>query len=739
MAHTDESQNRGDLSAYDRYLAGMDTSMRQKVALTAAHLLGQGRVADMGMGSGLGSHALAALYPYLQVVGVDLDPVMVELAQERYRLPNLSFKVGDIAQPVFEPESLDGIFDSSVLHHVTTFGGYHYEKAAKALEAQVGQLKAGGVLTVRDFVAPEGGDVFLDLPANDGDNSDDSKDPAICSTASLFERFATEFRSLSKAPGFQYQRVAEGASRPGWRRYRLPLRMAAEFILRKDYRRDWVAEVKEEYCYFTQAEFQDVFARLGLRMLASTPLRNPWILRNRWQGKCEIRDLEEQAIEFPPTNTVVAGERVAPGEGVAFRNGGEVEPLGFLRMESFRHRDSGEVFDLVSRPHRTLDVLPYFHQNQEIFVLARMSYPRPILGTMSHASPTLHGGCPSGYLTEPLSVLQTDQPMGFTVEAMLAKRAGIAPSAILGFTEGATYYPSPGGILEEVQSVLVETEPVFVQGHIDHQSGFSTSGRVRAIEAQQLLRSAQVGGLPDARLELNTYELLLRLGVAPGAWIGEEITLKENSVPLPKGLVVLDPWQERATRRAFECVPKESSPHYLHLHATRFEEVDAQAKVLAERVLEYVVPREASTNTLAVALLYRHAGEIYIGLEDRDLPAAQGFTGNSALLAAPAWRLPRSVQNLAMSKAWAQERLAKEYGIMVQDLWEIGGSYYPTAGLTPEVVYPIAAEVKGWTATDQLLRWTNLKELCRQRTNIQDGHLRIVVLRACHALGLMRP
>jgi hypothetical protein len=58
--------SRGDGSAYDRYLAGMDASMRQKVALTAAHLLGRGRVADMGMGSGAGTAALAALYPELE-------------------------------------------------------------------------------------------------------------------------------------------------------------------------------------------------------------------------------------------------------------------------------------------------------------------------------------------------------------------------------------------------------------------------------------------------------------------------------------------------------------------------------------------------------------------------------------------------------------------------------------------------------------------------------------------------
>lgn len=57
------------------------------MALTAAHLLDQGKVANMGMGSGLGSEALASYYPSLEVVGVDLDPTMVALARDRHRLP----------------------------------------------------------------------------------------------------------------------------------------------------------------------------------------------------------------------------------------------------------------------------------------------------------------------------------------------------------------------------------------------------------------------------------------------------------------------------------------------------------------------------------------------------------------------------------------------------------------------------------------------------------------------------
>ena len=77
------SQDRGDDSAYERYLRAMDASMKQKVALTAAHLLCRGRVADMGMGSGGGSRALAALYPELEVIGVDevYDAVVAAVAE----------------------------------------------------------------------------------------------------------------------------------------------------------------------------------------------------------------------------------------------------------------------------------------------------------------------------------------------------------------------------------------------------------------------------------------------------------------------------------------------------------------------------------------------------------------------------------------------------------------------------------------------------------------------------------
>ncbi|HXU00158.1 MAG TPA: methyltransferase domain-containing protein [Polyangia bacterium] len=726
----EEAQARGAADAYARYLAGMDASMRQKVALTAAHLLCEGRVADMGMGSGQGSHALAALYPRLDVVGVDIDPTMVALAGDRYRLANLSFVAGDIARPVFPDGSLDGIFDSSVLHHVTSYGGYRHANAAEALRAQVAELKPHGVLIVRDFLDPGPGTVLLDVPADDGDASDD---PARCSTASLLERFAREFRSLHAQPGFDLE--AREAPGPGWRRYRLSHKHAAEFVLRKDYRQDWVSEVKEEYTYFSQPQFEELFASFGLRVLFSSPLNNPWIVRHRFRGRFRLHAEDGRPIEWPATNYIIVGEKVAAGEGVGFRAAAAREPRGFLRLEHHRHRATGRVFDLAARAHTTIDIIPFFQLGGAlelggaVYVLARTSYPRPI----ACAAPALDGSRTGGYLAEPLSVVQGDRPIGQTVEETLPPTTGITPDKIRRMLAGTTYYPSPGGIMEEVRSMFVEVDPLFTTTPLGAVSGFSTSGRVRAIETCQLLRAAQVGGIPDARLELNVYDLLLRLRRPLGPWIGEAIRVDapaEGIAPAPVNEAFA-----RAGRRAFDRTAEPAG--FLALERTRYQEVDGGGRVLGERELEHVAPVPFGTNTVAVALLAASGGEVLIGVDEEDFPAAQGFGGNSNLLVTPAWRLPREIATATAARAWIEARARDTYGLVTGEAWDLGGPYRPSPGLTAEVVFPLALEVRArTTGSGSALRWLPIAGLVERRAELPDGHLRIVLLRAAHALGI---
>jgi SAM-dependent methyltransferase len=705
-----EKQDRGGDIAYDRYLRGMDASMRQKVALTAAHLLCEGELADMGMGSGSGSYALAALYPELSVIGVDIDPEMVRRAAERYSLPNLRFIEGDIAEPCFGPGSMEAILDSSVLHHVTSYGGYERAAAARAMEAQVAQLAVDGVLIVRDFIDPGDGTVWLDVRNDDGDDSDD---PETCSTARLLERFAREFRFLSTAPGFELTR-REGSARcplpPHMSRYELTHSVAVELILRKDYRKSWSVEVQEEYLYATASELEAVCARLGLRVLASTPIHNPWIVRNRFDGQVRLfRPGSNEQLDHPATNYLLVGQKVAPGEGVTIQEGERCAPVNYLERTHYRHVERGEIYDLASRPGVTTDLLPWFQRDGRCYVLARRGYPRPLLRGATK------------YVTEPL--ITTGDPA-----ALLASFPGVQPVAEM--EPGTSYFPSPGGIEERVRSMLVEVAPINVQHRIDNVSGFSTSGVLRAIEARQLLRAAQVGGMPDARLELNTYELLLRRGVDVGAWIGDAIDVSDGPPPRPSSLEAL---LSRPPRRLFTRCSKAAG--FLEVHCASFIERDAAGHQVRSQIREWVEPARFGVHTVAVAVLLAHAGDIYFGLDDHDLPAAQRFDGNSAILVTPAWRIPRQHTSMRSRRRWVLEQLHTTYGLWITSCFTLGGHYHPSAGLTPETVHPIAVVVHAPTSSP--LHWVKLSEVIDKRQQVVDGHTRIVALRAAHALSLL--
>jgi len=741
MSHDDGSRNRDRAEAYARYLAGMDASVKQKVALTAAHILSEGDVADMGMGSGEGSAALAALYPSLRVTGVDFDPQMVALATAKHVRPNLTFVQGDVATKVFEDGTLEGIFDSSVLHHVTTFGAppYDPDHAARALAVQVRALAEGGVLVVRDFLSPDraGEEVLLDLPDHDDGRR-------LGSDAAVARLSAQEWRSLAKPPGFAMEELG-GADVPrGWARFRLSLRHAVEIVLRKDYRDDWEQEIKEEYTYFDRARFEEVLASLGLRVLSSSPIRNPWILRHRFEGKVVLRSLAGELLDHPATNYVIVGERVAARAGVRFRDAGEAEPVGFLETSTFAHKEDGSLRDVIRRPGVVADVVPYFEHEGRLYVIARTSYPRPILGTSLVAEPSLDGSGVVPWLAEPMHVQLVDKPIAQSVEEELEDSARLLPDAIRRVLTGTTYYPSPGGLQEEVRSIYVEIEPSFDDVPLVGVSPFSSSGRIRPIEAQQALRAAQVGGLADARMELNVRSLLARLGRTHGPWIGDAPASIPEVAALAADVTSLTILATRPSRRVFRAARREHGEPFLALHARRFEELDADGRVVSEAVLELAVPRTRSATTVATAAIARIGGALHLGLDDDDFPAAQCFHGASQMLVAPAWRLPREVLGavapIRATQAFVRERYRAEHGLEVGEIVELGGRYFPSAGVTPEVVFPWLVVMTGLVegiVPKRRLRFVPLSDAVSHADELVDGHLRVAVWRAASMLGVV--
>ncbi|MEP6925203.1 MAG: methyltransferase domain-containing protein [Pyrinomonadaceae bacterium] len=734
-SHIYFKQHRGDASAYENYFAGMDASMQQKIALTTAHFPTRGLIADMGSGSGRGTFDLARLYHHLELVGVDINQVAVEQSAKKYQAPNLKFTVGDIADRVFPENSLDGILNSSVLHHVTSFNDYDIRQITRTLLNQVAQLKTGGTLIVRDFVVPDGGEemIFLDLPFDDGEAAGEI---ANLSSAALFEVFARDFRS-SVNRNHHVQYLKHSSPHPGFIRFETKLRAAAEFVLRKDYRRDWDAELIEEYTYFSQTEFEQAFRSNGLRTTVSAPLWNPWIVNNRFVGKFFVSNKAGASLPFPPTNFLIVGEKLLPGEGYEITESAASESAspGFLKLNYYRHTQTGQILELAMRPNQTIDVLPWFDRDGQIFVLAKKDFPRPLLNACRD-QPNLHRANYSGYLTEPISAILDGShriaDLPDKVKSILESRAGLPSEDVLEISEPQLYYTSPGGIDEAVQSFLIriagwDKEPQ----KIENYTKFANAGTVRELDALQVLRASHVGGMFDARLEINVYRLLRELRKSTGAWIGAQITAKAQTAP-EKFLELKIP-SPGENVQAFEAV-ESGEPQFLELRRGEFVESDARGETLARAEFEYVVPRRLSRNTAAAIPFFQADGKIFVGLEFRDLPAPQNFTDNSRLICVPAWRLPFSVKDTFRLETLLLDFFKKDFCASPIKCWELGGSYFPTPGVTPEIVYPFAVEIETGDLAQCDLQFVEIGSLMEKLDQVQDAHLLILANRLFHAL-----
>ena len=706
--------------------------MQQKIALTTAHFPARGTIGDMGSGSGRGTFDLAKLYRNLKLVGVDINRVAVEQSEQKFQSPNLNYAVGDIAEMVFPPKSLDGILDSSVLHHVTSFNNFDIRQIEKTLANQVAQLKTGGVLIIRDFVVPDNGEkeVFLDLPIDDGKPAGEITG---LSSAALFQKFAAEFRS-SVNPNAPVPFVEHKSPRPNFARFELKLRAAAEFVLRKDYRADWETEIIEEYTYFTQKDFETTFRSNDLRIVVSMPLWNPWILENRFVGKFFITNKAGENLPFPPTNFLIVGEKIPLDAGYELveTRRETVEKPKFLKLKAYKHRQTKQIYELAERPNQTIDILPWFETNGQLFVLAKKDFPRPLVNACRDQQ-NLNCAHYSGYLTEPLSAIvqSPKSKVQSPIFEILRERAKLSPDEILEISQPQFYFTSPGGIDERVESFLVkiagwEREPQIVENY----TKFSSAGVVRELDALQVLRASHVGGMFDARLEINIYRLLRELNLSPSAWIGAPIKPAiQNISPEFRRVETL------ATEKiaAFEAVESFQN-NFLELRRANFVEYDSRGNKLAETEFEYVLPKNHSKNTVAAIPFFQTPDGIFVGIEFRDLPAPQNFTGNSRLACVPAWRLPLEIKDKFAIEPFLQNAFQQDFRTNQKKSWELGGSYFSTPGVTPEIVYPFAVEIKAKNLAETDLQFLGLNELVQNLDKFQDAHLLILANRLAHSL-----
>lgn len=137
----------GNARAYDLATRVLFGSFYRGVAEDVAGLLPEeGRVLDVGCGPGHVAMELAATG--LDVIGIDLDPAMIERARAKApgsdgRPP--SFDVGDVATMPYDDDSFDLVVSTLALHH--------WSDPEPALKEIARVLEPGGRALIWDFGA----------------------------------------------------------------------------------------------------------------------------------------------------------------------------------------------------------------------------------------------------------------------------------------------------------------------------------------------------------------------------------------------------------------------------------------------------------------------------------------------------------------------------------------------------------------------------------------------------------
>lgn len=681
-----------DEAARQRYVIDMPEFIQKKAALISAHFLlpAGARVVDMGCETGEITYMLAALNPRAEIIGIDRDAKAIEFARKTYRLPNLSYRQSDISIPDLDDESVDGIINSNMLHHVYSAGGYNAEEVTMLLEKQIQKLKVGGTMLIRDYVKPpEEEFVLLELP----NVPSKGNSPLLMSDADLLVSFSQTARPMiSGCEGFFIEE--QMPRREGTRLFRLPHKWAKEFIHRKNYRTHWEKELKEEYTFFTWADYRREFARLGLRMVFSAPHWNPWVVKHCFKGHFQLYNENYAPLNPPPTNYFIVGQKVAEKQSLILEERRPSQkPVGDLQIMVVRDKKTGQLHELVKRPGEYCDIVPYrITPDNRLVIYVRSGYPRPIINAVSRGSYNLDGKKWSGHLVEPITMdtvnmtddVEENRQMIF---GYVRDYAGLRPKGEDRWYVGDTYYPSPDRIDEAIEPVFVEVEnPQKTNWAIteDREVNFTEIGTITELDAADIILASQVGLLPEPRLELHVFELMSRHNISFPRWIGEMIPVERSSEKLD----VYDPEELLKELESSEFEEEKKSPILLKpVKAVFVEEgrVGRSTRGLSAQDIEFIVTDDGIENIAVVIPVSRDwDNNLLVALEPKIMPVPNRMGGDGAMLNAPSFILPKDVRTIDDAKAF----IAGKFRIPTDNVAQLGESYFTHTGVTPQRIYP---------------------------------------------------
>ncbi len=683
-------------------LKNIPAAITRNAWFTMAHLVleNKSKVLDIYCGEGAMTYAMAALNPEVHFIGIDSDTTKIKRAKKKYKLQNLQFMAGDIQENFVPKGSLDAIVNSFTLHEIYSKHNSSEKAVRKSLKRQFELLKEDGLLFIQGYLMPlEDSYVLLEMPdePSKGDNIEE------LSEVELLTLYSEKARSRNgdNYRGFYLEELPPRF--PRTRLFHLPEKWAYEFILHKDNRAKWEQECHKEYCFFTRHDFDRTLRNYGARVLYSAPHWNEKIIKKSFNKKLKLFREDGEIMGTPETSFITVAQKTGEKKSLSVQERkpcqGDTPNMQIMAMRS---DIDGKTLDVVSRGLHLTEILPYrITSNGRLHIFIHEGIPRGLTNTVLRKGPNIDRKKWSGHMTEALSIpqeiIETLDTTHFRSTLNFAQDyLGLKPEMSSLFERGPGFYPAPDCIDEHIDTLYLKVktpqktiEPKIISEDAD---GFSTRGRIREIDAQQILNAIGVGFIPTSRLELQILALYEKLELSYQSWAECPLTLETE--------------EPEETTRLQEIIAK------LAADDTRFKEIKGttgQIKTmrsifvdegqdrggitgLASRDMGFILNEESSMNTAVVLPLTRKInGEVMAGIVEQYLPVPQRYKGNGYIVNCPSFSLPGEINNIEAARKY----IADKFEVPVECVARMGESYFSHIGITPQRIYPFAVSTGG--------------------------------------------
>ncbi|MCB9982215.1 MAG: class I SAM-dependent methyltransferase [Rhodospirillales bacterium] len=737
MAEHLETEAESYIEKRNLLLRDIDPAVIRKAWFTLSHLLldEDAHVIDMGCDDGAMTYAMAAMNPKVKFTGLDKAKRQVNKAKEKYRLFNLDYKVGDASSEIFEPESIDAVINSYILHEIYSASRYNERVVSETLGKQFKAMKKGGVMFIRDYAHPPPEEfVLLEMP----DEPSTGKDLAHLSAPDMLVWYAEHARPKQDAGcgGFFLEELPERF--PRTRLFRLPYKWAYEFIMRKDDRSHWESELPKEYTFFTPLEFRKELSALGARVQYSGPQWDDDVIKEKFEGRFRLYKDDGTPLGDPPTGYIAVSYKMAERKSLHIE---ERRPSstnsGNLKITAMRNENTGEIVDVVSRDIDVSEVIPYrVDEEGRLKIYLHDGVARSIANAVPRGGVVIDERRWSGHMAEAITV---DGEAISTIEAYDVKHSvlfardylGLKPENNAIIEHGPDYYPAPDYIDERIHTFYLKVRPAkgaIIPKKVIGVEKFQAKGMVREMDAQQVINAITVGMIPNARLEMQILSLFHHLRLRAETWTDKQLNLqvsKINQKADVKNLLAMMGEQDLR----FKDV-KGTTGQLRPVHSTFVEEGQSRGSMsgLSAEDVDFVVHDGKTINTAVVLPLTKdEKNSVHAGIITEYLPVPQRHEGNGLTISVPSFNVPAEVTNLKMMKKF----LADKFGVTPNKIVKLGESYFTHVGMTPHRIHPfvVAAPAEAMKGPGtKFLPFYQLMLL--QRLLSKEPHFMLAVARA---------